>query len=218
MRFLDLNPDAMRRPSLPGQTTLGDRGENLSSVLQQICEVPERKATLLSWTQELTPMDARDFEFPSDLTGRILVTLVEGNGQRTSANSASDGTLRFLALIAAILAESDGLYFFEELENGIHPARLHLLLRLIEQRVARSRLQVIATTHSPTLLGLAQPETLETASLTYRLPGESDTRIKRVFDIPEARRVIGEQDLARLHSSGWLEDAVAFSDPDDSDR
>ena len=32
MRFLDLSPEAMRRPSIPGQTTLGDRGENLSSV------------------------------------------------------------------------------------------------------------------------------------------------------------------------------------------
>ena len=29
MRYLDFNLDAMRLPSLSGQTTLGDRGENL---------------------------------------------------------------------------------------------------------------------------------------------------------------------------------------------
>ncbi|MBK7760161.1 MAG: hypothetical protein IPI35_27895 [Deltaproteobacteria bacterium] len=34
IRFLDLDPDAMRQPSQPGQLILGDRGENLSSVLQ----------------------------------------------------------------------------------------------------------------------------------------------------------------------------------------
>lgn len=31
MRFLDLSPNAMHQPSFPGQTVLGDRGENLSS-------------------------------------------------------------------------------------------------------------------------------------------------------------------------------------------
>jgi energy-coupling factor transporter ATP-binding protein EcfA2 len=72
MRFLDLSPDAMRMPSIPGQTILGDRGENLSSVLQAICEDPERKQTLLQWVRELTPMDAKDFEFPSDFTGKIF--------------------------------------------------------------------------------------------------------------------------------------------------
>jgi hypothetical protein len=77
MRFLDLSPDAMRMPSLPGQTILGDRGENLSSVLQAICEDSERKQTLIQWLRELTPMDARDFEFPSDFTGKILLTLIE---------------------------------------------------------------------------------------------------------------------------------------------
>jgi predicted ATPase len=101
MRFLDLNPEAMRLPSFPGQNILGDRGENLSSVLHDICQDPQRKNALLQWMQELTPMDAVDFEFPSDFTGKILLVLVEANGQKTSAYSASDGTLRFLAIIAA---------------------------------------------------------------------------------------------------------------------
>jgi hypothetical protein len=53
MRFLDLSSEAMRRPSLPGQTILGDRGENLSSVLQAICQQPELKEALVEWVQEL---------------------------------------------------------------------------------------------------------------------------------------------------------------------
>src|SRR5262249_4312216 len=99
-RFLDLSPEAMRIPSLPGQTVLGDRGENLSSVLYAICADKGRKETLIEWVKELTPMDAKDFAFPSDQTGRILVTLVEEDDTQTSAYSASDGTLRFLAMIA----------------------------------------------------------------------------------------------------------------------
>jgi len=87
MRFLDLSPEAMRLPSLPGQTVLGDRGENLSSVLQAICEKPELKQALVDWVRELTPLDASEFDFPPDQTGRILLTLVEGtgNGPRPTA-------------------------------------------------------------------------------------------------------------------------------------
>lgn len=211
MRFLDLSPDAMRVPSLPGQEVLGDRGENLSSVLQAICEDPAQKEAALEWIRELTPLDVTDFEFASDQTGRVLVTLIEANGQKTSAYSASDGTLRFLAMIAAMLGGKPArCYFFEELENGIHPTRLHLLLQLIEQEVSQGRTQVIATTHSPQLLSFLSRDAQEHAALIYRLEGQPDARIKRILDIPDSRRVIDEQDLSRLHGTGWLEDAVAF--------
>jgi len=217
VRFLDLSPDAMRLPSLPGQTILGDRGENLSSVLQKICETPESKQALLQWVQELTPMDAMDFEFPADFTGKILLTLIEENGQKTSAISASDGTLRFLAMIATLLgSEAAQFYFFEELDNGIHPSRLHLLLQLIERQVSQETIQIVATNRYPELLRLLGTQSLEYASLTYRLSDRPDAQIKRIVDIPEARRVIHEQDLARLHESGWLEDAVNFTEDEDT--
>jgi predicted ATPase len=213
LRFLDLNPKSMRLPSIPGQVVLGDEGQNLSSVLHAICEKPELKTALSSWVSELTPMDATDFEFPADQTGRILVSLVEHNGQKISAYSASDGTLRFLAMIAALIGpESARFYFFEELDNGIHPSRLHLLLQLIERQVARGTIQMVATTHSPQLLALQSRESLEHASLVYRLPENNEGRIVRILDIADARRVIEEQDLARLHASGWLEDAVNLTE------
>ncbi|MFB2833023.1 AAA family ATPase [Floridanema evergladense] len=216
MRFLDLNPDVIRIPSLPGQTILGDRGENLSSVLLDICQNPEKKATLLQWIQELTPMDAKDFEFPTDFTGKVLLTLVEDSGQKISAYSASDGTLRFLAIIAAILgSEPAKFYFIEELENGIHPTRLHLLLQLIERKVAEGNIQMVATTHSSQLLKLLSPQTLESASLTYRLEDRPDAKIIRILDIPDADRIIKEQNLGRLHESAWLENVMEFLENDE---
>jgi len=211
MRFLDLAPDAMRIPSIPGQDILGDRGENLSSVLQAICTSETSKQAVLEWLRELTPQDVVDFEFVPDQTGKILVTFVESSGQKTSAYSASDGTLRFLGIVAALLAPKPAkLYFIEELENGIHPTRLHLLLQLIEQKVSEGNIQVVATSHSPQLLGFLSEESQKNAALVYRLPDQPDARIVPILQIPEAERILKEQDLARLHSSGWLEDAVAF--------
>jgi predicted ATPase len=213
MRFLDLSPSAMRLPSIPGQTVLGDRGENLSSVLQAICNDGAMQRALAEWIRELTPLDVVDFEFVPDQTGRILVTLVESNGRRTSAYSASDGTLRFLAMIAALLGpDAARFYFLEEIDNGIHPTRLYLLLQLIEQQAKDGKVQIVTTTHSPQLLGMLSAEAREHASLVYRLMGEQEGRIRRVVEIPEARRVLEEQNLARLHESGWLEDAVSFAE------
>jgi predicted ATPase len=214
MRFLDLDPDAMRRPSIPGQLVLGDRGENLSSVLQAICADPARKSGILEWVRELTPMDVVDFDFPPDQTGRVLATLVEESGRRISAYSASDGTLRFLAMLAALLGQKAARhYFFEELENGLHPTRLALLLQLIEQQTSQL-VQVVATTHSPHLLELLGADARMHTVESYRLENTESTSLARLIDLPDAERIISEQGLARLHASGWIEDAVEFSAPE----
>jgi predicted ATPase len=199
MRFLDLDPDIMRQPSFPGQTELGDRGQNLSSVLLAICAEPNEEQVLLQWLRELTPMDASELDFQEYPDGKIIVELIEEDGQRTTAASASDGTLRFLGILAALLGPNPArFYFLEELENGIHPTRLHLLIQLIEQRVARGDVQVVATTHSPQLLGLVSKETLEHVSLVYRREGEASAQIRRLVDLPHAREILGEESLARL--------------------
>ena len=154
MRFLDLIPDRMRQPSFPGQTVLGDGGENLPTVLRDICADEERRRTLVHWVRELTPMDVDDFEFlPDPVTGLIQLAVRERDGRLCSAYSISDGTLRFLAMLAALLADDPAkFYFFEEIDNGIHPARQWLLLELIEKQTATRPMQVVTTTHSPGLL------------------------------------------------------------------
>ena len=80
-----------------------------------------------------------------------------------SAASASDGTLRFLAILAVLLNDRiSGTYFFEDIDSGIHPNRLWLLLELIEHQTAKGNIQVITTTHSPALLGWMNDTTFET--------------------------------------------------------
>jgi len=209
MRFLDLNPTAMRLRSLTNHTTLGDQGENLASVLKALCADSAKKQTLIEWIQALTPMDATDFEFYTHpYTDEVLLLLVEGNGKKTSIYSASDGTLRFLAMLTALFTpEPPPFYFIEEIENGIHPTRLHLLIELLEKKAAAG-IQIVATTHSPQLLSLINAKSLKHAALIYRLEEKPDSRIKRILDIPDAQRVIEEQNISLLHASGWFEDMM----------
>ncbi len=218
-RFFDWSLDAIRQPSPPGQVVLSDNGRNLSSVLQAICREGQGKHTLLSWITELTPLDAADFEFPADPTGKVLATLVEKNGQRITLASASDGTLRFLAFLAAFLGpHRSSFYFFEELENGIHPNRLSLLLDLVENQVKYKGIQVVATTHSPQLLGRLSQASLEHASLIYRLEDQLDAQIIRVLDMPHAQELINKSGAAHLAATGWFESTAYYMQPDPDDE
>ena len=214
MRFLDLVPNRMRQPSFPGQTVLGDGGENLPTVLQGICADEGRKAVLAEWTRELTPMDVQDFEFPVDpITGQVRLVIRETDGSSVSAYSASDGTLRFLAMLAALLGPDPArLYFFEEIDNGLHPARLHLLLDLIETQTAKSGIQVVTTTHSPELLSMMGDRTFKSTSVVCRLPDSTDAVIRSVSEIPQAAELRKSQSLGRLLASGWMEDMLVFAE------
>ena len=219
IRFLDPMPDLMRKPSFPGQTVLGDNGDNLPTVLQEICTNPKREAVFYEWARELTPMDVAKFEFPRDpITGLVQLVIGETNQRSVSAYSASDGTLRFLAMLAALLGEHPELfdkhvarlYVFEEIDNGIHPSRLRLLLDLIEGQAEKGGIQVVTTTHSPDLLAMIGEDTFNSTSVVCRLPDTDDAVIRPISDLPDTEELRHSQGLGRLHASGWIEDALAF--------
>jgi predicted ATPase len=216
VRFLDLDPNSLRRPSIPGQVTLGDKGENLSSVLQAICVDTSAKEALLEWTRELTPLDVVDLRFPEvSLEGKVQLQLVEQGGREVSAESASDGTLRFLAFAAALLGtEPARFYFFEEIENGIHPNRAHLLMSLLRNSTRKGRIQVVGTTHSPALLNFLDEETLRNASLVYR--AGSVSKIRSFAEIPALWQVTPSARPGELFGSGWFENIASFLDSEDT--
>ena len=215
IRFLDLVPDRLREPTFPGQNVLGDRGENLPSVLEAICDEPHHERNLMSWLQELIPMDVKEFDFPRDPSGRVHLHIVERNGRKVSAYSASDGTLRFLGILAALLGPNEGgLYFFEEIDSGIHPNRLWLLLDLIERQTAKGKIQVVTTTHSPALLAWMNDTTFEHTSVVYRDEYWTDSVIRPIEGLYNLRELRKSQGLERLLTSGWFETAMKFSEGD----
>jgi predicted ATPase len=84
--------------------------------------------------------------------GSVQVYLHEdGLGVPIPATRLSDGTLRFLALLAILLnPESATLICIEEPELGLHPDAMALLAELLVE--ASSKTQLIVTTHSDVLV------------------------------------------------------------------
>ena len=73
------------------------------------------------------------------------------------ASRLSDGTIRFIALLAILCHPSPPpLICIEEPEIAMHPDSLGLIADLL--RKASERTQLIVTTHSPELVGLFPPE------------------------------------------------------------
>ena len=159
-------------------------------------------------------MDVEGFEFPRDPSGRVYLVICEKDGREVSAYSASDGTLRFLATLAVLLGDDPhGLYFFEEIDTGIHPARQWLLLELIEKQATKRDIQVITTSHSPDFLTFINDSTFEDMSVVCRLEDSQDAIIRQVAELPNAKKLRTSQGgLGRLLASRWMETALAFTE------
>ncbi len=67
----------------------------------------------------------------------------------------SSGTLRVLALLALLRdPEPPPVIFIEEMEDGLDPRTIGMLVEEIRRAVSTGRTQIVATTHSPYLLDL----------------------------------------------------------------
>ena len=116
-------------------------------------------------------------------------------------------------MLAALLGTNPAsFYFFEEIDNGIHPVRLNLLTDLIERQTAKHGIQVLTTTHAPTLLTVMNDNTFEKTSVVCRLEDTSEAIIRPVAELPNVRELRQDQGLGRLHESGWMEDALFFTE------
>lgn len=117
-----------------------------------------------------------------------------------SAADLSDGTLRFLLLLA-IFANPDppALISYDEPETGLHPSMLPIVAEHAAD--AAGRTQLILTTHSAQLLD-AFTTTAPTTTVTKWEDGE--TRLS-VIDGDELARWLRDYSLGALFRSGELE-------------
>lgn len=117
-----------------------------------------------------------------------------------SAADLSDGTLRFLFLLAALgTPDPPTLIAIDEPETGLHPSMLPIIAEFAADAALRT--QVILTTHSDTLLD-AFGETKPTTTVAKWENGE--TQLK-VLDGDDLSYWLREYTLGSLFRSGELE-------------
>ncbi|MEX1363141.1 MAG: AAA family ATPase [Nannocystaceae bacterium] len=209
VRFVDIQPDRMRELSRSGPP-LRDDGANFSGVLHALSRDPETRKTFIEWVAELCAPELSDLDFIEvEELGDVMAVLIERDGRRISARSMSDGTLKFLGILTAVYtAEEDSIVCFEELGAGLHPARVRLLMELLETVHRERGVQTIATTHSPSLLRWLDDERLGQAVLLARPQGSPGTVVRRLEDLPGFFDAVRSLGLEEMFSTQWLEIAL----------
>jgi predicted ATPase len=151
-------------PRLPQKTDmpndfLENDGANLGLLLNRLRLVPESKQKILKSLRALCG-DIDDFDVRIE-GGTVQVFLQESERYAVPATRLSDGTLRFLCLLAILCHPNPPpLVCIEEPELGLHPDILPALSELLKD--AARRCQVIVTTHSDVLVDAMtdQPESV----------------------------------------------------------
>ncbi len=138
-----------QKADLPNNYLESDCG-NLGLVLNQIRMYPSSKNRLLKELQ-LFYADVEDYDV-SIVSNTVQIVFHErGLNSSVPATRLSDGTLRYLCLLAILCHPSPPpLICIEEPELGLHPDVLPNLAKLL--RDASERSQIVVTTHSDILV------------------------------------------------------------------
>ncbi len=184
---------------------MGESGENFASLVKSILKDPKKKTAYLSWLRQLIPHEAEDVKTLPGALGEPLFALEKG-GLEFPAPILSDGTLRFAALTAAFFQpDMPDILTIEEIENGIHPSRLRLLVELLKTQSGAEGPQVFATTHSPVVLAWLDESDYETTFFCRRDEETGASIIKPLSEIPRLVELVKKQPLSELFAEGWME-------------
>lgn len=200
-----LPPMLQRYSSAHHVRRMGDHGENFAALVKTIFEDEQTKDAYLTWLRQLRPEQINDVGTLSGAVGEPMFMLQE-NGRVFPAPVLSDGTLRFAAIAAAFFQKDmPGLMTIEEIEKGIHASRLQLLLELMRSQAEHHQTQVVATTHSATVLDWLQEEDYKTTFLCRRDESTGESKICALADVPHFVEVVKKKPASELFSEGWLE-------------
>ena len=182
-----VSPESLKRDSQTS-TSIGRRGENLAGFTANLTrEIQDRITEIMRQFYPNLQNVYRD----QDLISKLFRQNAAEKFLREAvpASQFSDGFTRILALVAQIESSNtpDRLLLIDEIEDGIHP---ELMSRLVKYLV-ESKVQVIATTHSPLILNFLTDEQAKESSIFLYRNSEGRTRACRYFDLPSTSKKLG---------------------------
>lgn len=209
-QFLSLQPERMGLP-VPQQRTggrvrLAKDGSNIADYLLDIQRLDGQLKTnalegIVRTMAYVLPY-ARDLQasLTSELERKAYLQLTEGNF-KVPGWMLSTGTLRVLALLATLRhPQPPPLLVVEEIENGLDPRSIHMIVEEIRMAVQTGLTQVVLTTHSPYLLDLLTLKHLVVVERDAR----GQPRFTRPADHDRLQRWAAEFAPGKLYTMGSL--------------
>jgi predicted ATPase len=177
---------------------LEEDGSNLGIVLDRLLARPPVKHQILDSLRTFCE-NTKDLRTSIE-GGKVQVRLEEKHLNATiPLIRMSDGTIRWLALLAVLLnPDPPPLVVIEEPELGIHPDMIHELGKLLVD--ASARMQIIVTTHSDRLV----EEFTESPEAVLVCEKETGASTFRRLDAQQLSSWLEEYTLGQLWTKGQL--------------
>lgn len=186
----DIYPRVMRQYSPVGLMQLSRNGENISSVLYYLKQnKPFVLEKILEKIRQLPEESFESFEFitTSDDSDVLFALKYPNSEKPISAKLLSDGTLRALAILTALETVPEGSrIIIEEIDNGVHASRVHILIEAIWEASNRRHLNTLITTHNPATLDSLTDEQLECVVVCHYDKQSQSAKLTPFFELPRA--------------------------------
>jgi predicted ATPase len=216
--ILDPIPSHMRRFS-PLSDKLETDAWNIAGVLAALPteKQAEIEAVLTRYASQLPERDIR--RVSAETVGKFNTDamlyceehwLDQGPPPTVDARGMSDGTLRFLAILTALLTRPKAsLLVIEEVDNGLHPSRTRLLLDMLKTVGTQRGVDVLVTTHNPALLDAMGTEMVPFITVANRDPATGYSVLTLLEDIEQLPKLLAQGPIGRLSSQGLIEQSIS---------
>jgi ABC-type branched-subunit amino acid transport system ATPase component len=206
----DPTPRLMREYERMGQSVLQKNGSNLSSVLHTLKLGSDEKqqvlGKILNLIRQLPEEPFKEFDFVETRARDVLFGLKREDGTFTDARSLSDGTLRALAILTALeTVPEKSRIVIEEMDNGIHPSRIKILVDAVWECSHRRKLNILVTTHNPATLDSLDSEQLKAVVLCYRDSESHASKLMPLSGLPRVESLLEQGRLGDLVTRRVLE-------------
>lgn len=122
-----------------------------------------------------------------------------GNGIIIDARGMSDGTLRFISIITALLTtRENSLLVIEEIDNGFHPSRAKELLKVLKELANERNIDILCTTHNPALIDAAGNSMIPFISYVKRNDNTGDSEIELLEEKSDIIKLLAGSSIGTL--------------------
>jgi hypothetical protein len=127
------------------------------------------------------------------------------------ASGMSDGTLRYLAIVAALLTRpKHSLFIIEEADNGLHSSRAGHLLDMLKTLGKKREIDVLVTTHNPALLDAAGHRMIPFIFAVHRDRNSGSSLITPIDSLDSLPKLMASGSIGDLSRNRSIENALGM--------
>ncbi|QEI40886.1 DNA replication and repair protein RecF [Dolichospermum sp. UHCC 0315A] len=196
-------------------------GSNIAGVLAALSD--DKKAevenTLSDYIKDLPEGDIKKVwaekvgRFGTDAMLYCQEEWKPGEITEIDARSMSDGTLRFLAILTALLTRPEGSQIvIEEIDNGLHPSRAALLVKILKEIGTKRNIDILLTTHNPALLDAFGSEIVPFVVVAHRDSETGESKLTLLEDIDNFPKLFASYSLGQMTTKGAIERSLSHGE------